>query len=187
MRIKKTLTALFLAIPLAISGCAGTSPQNGEAATFEFSSEDPQAIVNMLEQLPVADRPADLIASVMPTQLVLQPGQPDEQILPFQTEEFYLSIAPYVNQTHPCTFHSLTTCVGELSKTEIDLEVTDLKTGAKIISEQTVTQDNGFVGVWLPREGSFEIVINGAAGKAKQIVSTGNEDPTCLTTMQLTA
>lgn len=154
-------------------------------ADLGLDESDPKAMIEALEALPVDDRPSDLIASVLPTALQLQPGQPDETTLAIDGDEFYLSIAPFVSTTHPCTFHSLTTCLGELQRTEVDLTVTDVRTGEVVVSERTSTADNGFVGVWLPKNREFTVRIDSARGSAEQLVTTGGEDPTCLTTLQL--
>lgn len=165
------------------------SAQQGAAAQIAalgFDVADPQALVDGLDTLPVADRPSPdaLVVSVRSDALVLQPG---DVTVPMAGDRFYLSIAPYVNETHPCTFHSLTTCLGELQNEPIDLTVTDAATGETVVSEATQTFDNGFVGVWLPKNGSFDVTVTGAAGTATERVGTGAQDPTCLTTMQLKA
>ena len=41
--------------------------------------------------------------------------------------EFFVSIAPYVNQTHPCTDHSLTSCQGEMIEKEFDVYIEDTR------------------------------------------------------------
>ena len=57
--------------------------------------------------------------------------------------------------------------------------------GEVVVSKDTTTADNGFVGVWLPRGGEFSVRIDSDQGSAEQTVKTGDEDPTCLTTLQL--
>ena len=191
MGIKSAVVALLTGA-LLLTGCASTSEPEAPTAALEqiaalgIATDDAQAIVEGLDTLPVDKRPSpdDLIASVRPTELVLQPG---DVTLPLEGAGFYLSIAPYVNQTHPCDFHSLTTCLGELQNTPLELTVTDVATGDVIVSEITATADNGFVGIWLPRDGEFNVRVVGEQGRAEQRVTTGADDPTCLTTMQLLA
>lgn len=193
MGIRSAVLTL-LAGALLLTGCTTAAEPETEApaaaleqvAALGLATDDAQAIVEGLDRLPVDKRPsADaLIASVRPTELVLQPG---DVTLPLADAGFYLSIAPYVNQTHPCDFHSLTTCLGELQNTPIELTVTDTKTDEVVVNEITATADNGFVGVWLPRDGEFDVRVVGEQGVAEQRVTTGDTDPTCLTTMQLRA
>ncbi|RKQ84369.1 hypothetical protein U746_2593 [Mycolicibacterium mucogenicum 261Sha1.1M5] len=193
MGIRSAVLTL-LAGALLLTGCTAAAEPETEApapaleqvAALGLATDDAQAIVEGLDRLPVDKRPSPdaLIASVRPTELVLQPG---DVTLPLADAGFYLSIAPYVNQTHPCDFHSLTTCLGELQNTPIELTVTDTKTGEVVVNEITATADNGFVGVWLPRDGEFDVRVVGEQGVAEQRVTTGDTDPTCLTTMQLRA
>ncbi len=202
MGIKKTAIALSLLATLGLAGCApaAVAPDEGSSSaqtatpraideileSLELDQTNPQALINALDAMPVADRPSDLIASVLPNAVTLQPGQPDELTLPLDGQDFYVSMAPYVSQTHPCTFHSLTTCLGELQNTPIELTVTDLASGEVVISESTSTADNGFVGVWLPRDREYSVRIDSEGGSTEQIIKTGAEDPTCITTLQLT-
>ncbi|GMA34464.1 CueP family metal-binding protein [Demequina litorisediminis] len=67
-------------------------------------------------------------------------------------DAFYVSLAPYVDTTHECYFHSLTTCTGEMQGEDIDVTVTDVETGEVLVDEAMTTFDNGFVGLWLPRD-----------------------------------
>lgn len=201
MGIKNTAVALSLLATLGLAGCssAGAPAEQSNASTeataqrsideilgsLKLENSDPKQLIEALDALPLAERPDDFIASVQPNGVQLQPGQPDETFLPVSNDDFYLSIAPYVTQTHPCSFHSLTTCVGEMQNAPIKLTVSNTKTGEVVISEQRTTADNGFTGIWLPRGGEFTVRIEGEQGTAEQIVRTGENDPTCLTTMQL--
>lgn len=193
MGIRSALLPL-LAAALLLTGCASAQtpaaeeppPAVEQIAQLGIDTSDAKSIIEGLDTLAVTSHPSPdtLSASVRPNELVLQPG---DVTLPIDDSDFYLSIAPYVTQTHPCDFHSLTTCLGELQNTPIELAVTDAETGEVVLSEITATADNGFVGIWLPRDGAFDVRIVGEQGVAEQRVTTGSEDPTCLTTMQLTA
>lgn len=201
MGIKNVAVALSLLAALGLAGCSSTgATMNQGNASAEASSQrsideilgslnvdtaDPKKLIEALDALPLAERPTDLIASVLPDGVQLQPGQADETFLPVASDDFYLSIAPYVSQTHPCNFHSLTTCVGEMQHASVELNISDAKTGEVVLAEQRTTADNGFVGVWLPRNGEYKVSIKSEQGTAEQIVTTGENDPTCLTTMQL--
>lgn len=205
MGIRSIVATVALLAALGLSGCGAatppadadssnrgnstqTEPSNSVTQILEelgLDASDPEAIIEALDALPLAERPDGLIASVLPTSLQLQPGGPDEVSIPLSNESFYLSIAPFVSNTHPCTFHSLTTCLGELQNTPIDLTVTDTASGEVLVSKRTSTAGNGFVGVWLPRGGEFSVRVDSAKGSAEQVVTTGDSDPTCLTTLQL--
>lgn len=197
----RTLWIAACAAALALTGCApapnvsqSQSAEQPAPASIErtlaglgLTESDPEALVEGLETLPVADRPAGFTVSVLPTQVRLQPGTPDEKTLPLAGDEFYLSLAPYKSQTHPCEFHVPTSCIGELSAVDLQVRVTDVATGAVVLEKATRTEDNGFVGLWLPRDGEFRIEVTSDGVAGEQIVRTGDTDPTCITTLQLQA
>ncbi len=146
---------------------------------------DGTQIVDHLDRVPVTERPTDLMASVRADQLVLADGE-QEIAVPLDEDGFYLSVAPYVDQTHECYYHSLTTCRGELANEDIGVRIID-ETGEVLFEEQVTTFDNGFVGFWLPRDvdGTIEVTHDGLTGQSN--FSTSKEGATCLTTLQLGA
>lgn len=148
---------------------------------------DAKQIIEKLDTMLIADRPSDLIASVRPDELVLTDNQERASTVPMPDDEFYVSLAPYVNQTHDCYFHSLTTCLGELQNKEIDVTVVDDTTAETVIDQTLRTYDNGFVGLWLPRglTGTLTIQYEGRT-VTSAISTTSDEDPTCLTALRLT-
>lgn len=212
-RLALAAAAAAVALPLALAGC--TSPAAGGAgaeggsgsgsgssapATPSAASTDAllqplgldglpvTEVIDRLDALPVNERPADLIASIRPDALVLTDQAGAEAQLPMPKDRFYLSIAPYVEQTHECHFHSLTTCLGELGNSDVSVTVTDAATGKTVVDEQRTTADNGFLGVWVPRGPEYTVRIERDGAAAETRVNTDSaEAATCLTTMQLTA
>ncbi len=183
---------------LTLAGCSTSSPDTSTPATTSASSNtflaeydlaglDGAQIVDRLDSTPVADRPTTLMASVRPDVLVLSAEQGQEVRLPMPTDEFYVSIAPYEDKTHDCYNHSLTTCLGELRNAEVQVALTDNETGEVLVDETKTTFDNGFVGLWIPRdiEATLTITREGRTGTAT-ISTMNDDDPTCITTLQLT-
>jgi hypothetical protein len=203
MRLLRPVLALGLATAL-LSSCAGTSdPQQsstaqGSLATAQSASPEAQAflakhglagksttdVIDILDRLAVRDRPGDLRASVRPDVLLLS-GDGVEVPLPLPSDRFYLSVAPYVNATHDCFNHALTSCKGELGNKQVQVELVEEGTGTVLAAGPRTLFDNGFVGFWLPKDvtANLTVVHDGKVAEAK--VSTGADDPTCLTTMQL--
>ncbi|MFW2513225.1 CueP family metal-binding protein [Demequina sp. SO4-13] len=145
-----------------------------------------EELVDALDETALADRPEGLMASVRYDEVLVSAADwPEPAPVELDGDEFYLSFAPYVDTTHECYFHSLTTCVGELGNEEFRVTVTDEATGEVLVDEAMTTFDNGFAGVWLPRDIDATLRIEGAAGVAETPIATGPEDPTCLTTMKL--
>lgn len=203
-RVRRHLIAAASALLVTLAGCSTTAPDAAQApastpsrttastddradflARHELLGMDGEQITDHLDRVPVADRSTDLMASVRAKQLVLADGQ-QEVAVALDKDAFYLSIAPYVDQTHDCYYHSLTTCRGELANEEIDVRIIG-DTGEVFVDKQVTTFDNGFVGFWLPRDvdGTIEVTHNGLT--AVSPLSTSEGDATCLTTLHLEA
>jgi len=176
--------ALAAAAVLALAGCGSPStvadPAGSSAdepailAEYGLAGLDGKEIVDRLDRTPVDSRRADLVASVRPGQLLLSRAGSDEQtVVDLPDDEFYLSVAPYRHRTHECHFHSLTTCRGELAGERIHVTITDRDTG------------DGFAGFWLPRDITATVHVRHGEYSATGEISTGPDDPTCLTTLHL--
>lgn len=197
---RSTLATLLAAGALLLTGCSTTpSDPAGSAETaagsvldrYGLTGMDAREIIDHLDTMAVAERPATLLASVQPGELVLTDSALTNtagsatETLPMPAGEFYLSVAPYQDQTHGCTFHSLTTCLGEMAGETLDLTVTD-DAGQLVLDETRTTYDNGFVGLWLPRDLSGTLTLEHEGKTATAPITTGDNDLTCLTTTQLT-
>lgn len=140
-------------------------------------------VIEALDQK-AGERQRDVLASVRYDSLVLKADSGESQVeLP--DGQFYLSIAPYVSRTHECFYHSLTTCTGELADQTVDVTIVD-SAGKTLVDGPARTYANGFVGFWLPRDIEGNITVTHEGRTATSAISTGQDAPTCLTTLQLT-
>lgn len=192
MKRLTTLAAAAAAIlSLTLAGCSAPdaatpdTPGSDLLASHNLTDMSAREIVDTLDRMNVSDRPADLIASVQPNALVLTDNV-TEVSLDMPDDVTYVSVAPFVSQTHECFYHSLTTCRGELSAQQIEVRFIDDATGNVILEETTTTFDNGFAGFWLPRNlsGTIEVTYDGKTGETP--FSTANDAASCITTLQLT-
>lgn len=185
---------------LALSACTATdqaatpvggiddSSPAGDALLADRGLEglDAREIIDRLDALPTAQRPDDLMVSIRPNELIITDGAQLETTLPMPDDQFYVSIAPYVDATHDCYFHSLTTCTGEIQNADVHMLVTDTDSGEILIDETRTTFDNGFVGLWLPRDSDVTVAIEYDGRSATTDLSTSSDDDTtCVTTMKL--
>lgn len=197
--------AVAAALALTLGACASDdgdtndSPSAAEQTTaaeqateesvlleqYDIQGGDAVEVIDYMDRLGGDDRPAQLLASVRADHLLLAEGD-TEETLPIPEDRFYISIAPYVDSTHDCYYHSLTTCQGELVEEELDIEVRDETNGEVLLDETVTTFENGFYGFWVPRdiEGTITIEHGGRTGELE--FTTDEEAATCLTTMQLT-
>ncbi|KON72376.1 hypothetical protein M768_15515 [Cellulosimicrobium cellulans F16] len=179
------------ATALVLTGCSGGPGGSAEPSALDalldrhdLAGLSGQEVVDRLEGLETADRPTDLVASVRAAELVLA-DESYETTVPLPEDTFYLSVAPFVDETHECFYHSLTTCQGELADEPVSVTVVDAATGEVLVEEDTTLGANGFVGLWLPRDVDAELRVEHEGRVGTTTVSTGADDPTCLTTLQL--
>lgn len=179
---------LLAAAALGLSACSSTPSAPAPAGAdpllerHGLAGLSGKAIVERLDASP-EERPLALSASVRESEVVLGDGT-EEVAVALPADEFYVSVAPYVDGTHECYFHSLATCTGELAERDLEVTITDAS-GRLLVDEQTTTYANGFVGFWLPRDvnGTIEVSTDGYEGQVA--FSTGEGDPTCITTLRL--
>jgi len=190
----KRLAAVIGALVLILAGCSSADPASeptagGDEAEFlaahDLGGMGVAEMIDHLDRLGGEERSTDYMASIRPDELVFSDGQ-QELAVQMPEDRFYLSVAPYVSQTHECFYHSLTTCQGELSDQDLQVRILDDATGEVLIDEEVTTYENGFAGFWLPRglQGSIEVNYDGLTGAAD--FSTTDEGATCLTALQLT-
>lgn len=108
----------------------------------------------------------------------------DEVRVPMPVDRMFVSVAPYVNQTHPCTTHYMSGCQGELVDAPIQVRAT-LPDGTVVLDEQVRTGANGFLDLWLPRDQALVLSVSIDGYGAEGFLTTFPDSATCITTMQL--
>ncbi|ETT53525.1 CueP family metal-binding protein [Paenibacillus sp. FSL P4-0338] len=151
-----------------------------EVATTPGSSQDiKQMVADFSSRTLTAES-----ASITSTQLIVESGGSNEAVYRLPEDEFFLSVAPYVQNTHPCATHSLTGCQGEMVEQSFGVTVVD-EDGKEIMNQTVKSQPNGFIDLWLPRDQNYKMTITHDGKEAKSEISTFESDDTCLTSMQL--
>ncbi|WNM24865.1 CueP family metal-binding protein [Demequina capsici] len=191
--------ALTLSAALMLAACStadsdlptiavpGTAAADAAMEELGLGGLDARQIIDELDATPLTDRSTAFTASIRPDELVITTADQTQVSLPMPDDAFYVSFAPYESSNHDCYYHSLTTCTGEMQGADVHMTVTDDSTGEVLVDETRTTFDNGFVGVWLPRDIDATVTIEHEGKSATQDVSTRNsDDATCVTTMQLT-
>jgi len=123
-------------------------------------------------------------ASITSSELIVTDRNQRERTYDLPDDEFFVSIAPFINETHPCDIHSLTGCQGELANEDVDLLIEN-SSGDVILNEKKQTEANGFIDLWLPRDDTFNVTITQDGKKTTSVISTFDGDNTCITDMQL--
>ncbi|CQR48328.1 hypothetical protein BN1058_02695 [Paraliobacillus sp. PM-2] len=123
-------------------------------------------------------------ASINSEQLIVKNSNNNETTYQLPSDEFFVSIAPYVHATHPCAVHSLTGCQGELANASFAIYIEDAE-GNTIVDKTIQSQANGFIDLWLPRNKDYDVTISYDGKQTTASISTFEGDNTCITTMQL--
>ncbi len=177
------LTVAFVAIVIGIFYAFNTGNKS-ETAFLEKYGLNGLTVEEIVQKLDgTTSDPIGLSASITSDYLILN-DRTREVKLALPEDKFYLSFAPYVNETHPCATHSLISCQGELVDQKVHTTIIDDQ-GKELVNSDMTTMENGFVGVWLPRDVDATITVryNGLTAQANISTRAGSE--TCLTTLHL--
>jgi len=173
--MKFKLNFLILLATFSLVAC-----QNDGGSTNEFNDEEIKELVN---DYSINDHNGE-VATITGTALTITQSDGQEEVYQLPEDEFFVSIAPFLDNTHPCTYHSLTGCQGEMIEQELNVYVED-QDGQVVIDQKMTTLANGFIDLWLPRDQTYQITITHQGKEAVSQISTFDNDATCITTMQL--
>lgn len=169
MNVKTIFLALFSIVLLAACG------------TNSEKSEDVRALVDDYSAGNFTD---DQQASITSSELIITNEDESEETYDLPDDEFFISIAPFKNETHPCEIHSLTGCQGELVDADFDMIIKN-QAGEIVVDETINSGKNGFVDLWLPRDETYNVEVQYDEQTVESEISTFEGDRTCITTMQL--
>jgi hypothetical protein len=179
--MKMRMMTALLALTLSGSALATTPEANAFLAKHGLAGKTVEQMVEAIDQSPQA-RPLGYSAGITSHALVLSEGQ--QKFSYPLGDKFYLSFAPYLQQTHPCFNHSLSGCQGELANTPFEVTITD-KAGKVILNKTLTSHQNGFVGVWLPRNTEGTVSVSYKGRTAQSAFATFDDSQTCMTTLAL--
>ncbi|GAA0391718.1 CueP family metal-binding protein [Paenibacillus motobuensis] len=176
--MRKQLFFICVASIIALSGCG--SQQSENKGITESESVNVKQLVSDYSTGNIEDQSA----SINSTQLIVTKQDNSQLTYALPKDEFFVSIAPYIEQTHPCATHSLTGCRGELMNEEFEVYIED-RQGNVIRDEKLTSNSHGFIDLWLPRDKEYSISITQNEKTAESNFSTFESDDTCITTMKL--
>lgn len=174
MKIK--LIAVLLLITALSVGCSN------EKANTE--TQEPEVDIKELVNDYTVRNTVAASASITSSELIVTDDNKNVTTYDLPEDEFFVSIAPFVNSTHPCDIHSLTGCQGELVEEDFEVHIEDSE-GNVILDEIKTTETNGFIDFWLPRDDTFTVTIKQDNKETVSEITTFDGDNTCITTMQL--
>lgn len=177
--MRKQLFFISVISIIVLSGCISQQPENNKGLIE--SNADIKQLVSDYSNGNIEDQ----TASITSTQLIVTNQNNSQLTYALPKDEFFVSIAPYIEQTHPCAAHSLTGCRGELVNKKFEIYIEDSE-GNVIKDEKLTSNSHGFIDLWLPRDKEYHISITENEKTVKSKFSTFESDNTCITTMQLT-
>lgn len=170
---KSLLGAVGLVLILVLVAC-------GKSTSSETEKKDIKEVVHEYS----TGSFENVSASITSQELIVEESDQSKKTYKLPKDEFFVSIAPYVEKTHPCAIHSLTGCQGEMVEKEYDVTIKDEK-GNVVMDKTMKSQKNGFIDLWLPRDKTFQVKIEHEGKVAESEISTFEGENTCITTMQL--
>lgn len=175
--MKLKMIGILLFVLALIAGCGS---ENGNNEVETASATD---IKKLVQDYTVGNAEATS-ASITSSELIVTDENQKVTTYNLPDNEFFVSIAPFINETHPCDNHSLTGCQGELVEEDFNVHIEDSE-GKVILEETKRTEANGFIDLWLPRDDIYIVTITQDDKEITSEISTFAGDNTCITTMQL--
>ena len=171
---KRLLIAFGLLLSFMLVACSNDSSDGSEVKDTK----------EKVHEYSVGSFEDDVTASITSHELIVNDNG-KETTFDLPSDEFFVSIAPFVETTHPCAIHSLTGCQGELVEKDFDVHIQD-GDGNVVVDETITSLENGFIDLWLPRDKNLQVKITHDDKTVESNISTFEGDNTCITTMQLT-
>jgi len=175
MRLK--MVAILVFVSILFVACSNENEAN------EAKNIDTTNIKELVHDYTVGNAKASS-ASITSSELIVTDENQKETTYDLPDDKFFVSIAPFINETHPCDIHSLTGCQGELANEDVEVHIEN-SSGDVILDEKKQTEANGFIDLWLPRDDTFNVTITQDGKKTTSEISTFDGDNTCITDMQL--
>lgn len=105
-------------------------------------------------------------------------------VVPLPEDQMIVSIAPYINTTHPCATHTMSSCKGELKDTPVEVKAV-AASGKVLVDETIVSPFTGFIDLWLPRDQEITLYVSALGKKTKGVITTFRSSKTCDSTLKL--
>lgn len=147
---------------------------------FGLNINDQESLINDLEN---KNYNQEISASISDKQIFIYHKNEEYEIM-LKDDLFYVSLAPYINQTHGCYTHSLTGCQGELIDKDFLVKIFDEEDN--LLEEKTINSgSDGFFGLFLEKGITYKIIVE-YEGLNTSYDIIANTDQTCFTGGQLT-
>ena len=146
---------------------------------FDLNINDQESLISDLED---KNFNQEISASISDKQISIY-HENKEYSLMLEEDLFYVSLAPYVKQTHGCYTHSLTGCQGELIDKDFIVKIHDEE--GNLLEEKIINSgSDGFFGLFLKKGFTYTIIVEYEDLNTSYDIKA-NTDQTCYTGGQL--
>ena len=179
----KIYIIVFTTLLLLLSACSVTSPDSSYDNDLKLISS-----LSLKEAISTANdwklSKPEITSYINSDEFIVKfpDGREVKKSLP--DNEMYVAIAPYLNNTHTCEIHHLSSCQGEMGKKPFKVIARD-ENGQVLFDSEITSMINGFFEMWLPRDRTINFKITQDVYSADLIVKTTRNSKTCITTAQL--
>src|SRR5690625_7664904 len=132
----------FIAIILLMSILLAA--YSGKSASEELDSKDVKELVQNYSVGKITDQ----TASITSTQLIVTDSSDNESVYDLPEEEFFVYIAPFINETHHCEYNSLTGCQEEMVDKDFDVYNEDMD-GNILLDDTLNSEIYGIIHLWI--------------------------------------
>jgi len=191
--IKKSVVGGILYFLAIYSGIAYAQHDHHHGAATQSSSQDAR-LVNELKGIDAKQamniaykwrsEKIDVKTFVTPDAVNFKFKDGKTVVVPLPDDQMIVSVAPYINKTHPCSTHTMSSCEGELKNKLIEVRAVTAE-GKTLIHETLRTPPTGFVDLWLPRDQEITISVDFEGKKGTSKVQTYRTSKTCDSTIKL--
>jgi len=189
----KNLIVKIIALSLILSVISLSVAYTGESTTSINKSNDKQLKEKLTgidgkTAMKIANKwrmdKIDIVTFVTPEKVNFKFKDGQVISIPLPDDAMMVSIAPYIDKTHTCATHYISSCDAELKSTNI--KVVAVTAGGKILINKTMkTASTGFLDLWLPRNQVIDITVSAKGKSATGRIFTNRDSKTCETTLKL--
>ena len=189
----KNLIVKIIALSLILSVISLSVAYTGESTTSINKSNDKQLKEKLTgidgkTAMKIANKwrmdKIDIVTFVTPEKVNFKFKDGQVISIPLPDDAMMVSIAPYIDKTHTCATHYISSCDAELKSTNI--KVVAVTAGGKTLINKTMkTAPTGFLDLWLPRNQAIDITVSAKGKSANGKIFTNRDSKTCETTLKL--
>lgn len=174
------ITSLFIAF--AADNPTSINKSNDEQLKEKLTGIDGKTAVAIANKW--HEDKIDVVTFVTPEKVTFKFKDGQMISVPLPDDVMMVSIAPYINKTHECATHYISSCDAEMKSTNV--KILAVTAGGKTLINKTMkTAPTGFLDLWLPRNQTINITVSAKGKSATGKIFTNSDSKTCETTLKL--